>query len=167
MTNQKLAQYGMDELLLTGLRSEIDAARVYARLGKRVENAFLRDRLKFLAREERKHRDGLRKMFGQLYPNRELKIPKQTVVPLPEIEIRDEAMPLSDVLVSAMKAEQAAYLFYKEVAALFHDRPEQKNLLFYFAAMEQGHFKLLEGEKAVLDRLEEWGGEQQMIHVGP
>lgn len=163
----KLEQYGMDELLLSALRSEIDAARVYSRLGKQVKNAFLRDRLDFLAGEERRHRDGLRKLFKKMFPRRELKVPLKSPVPLPEIDASDERVPLSEVLHGAMKAEQAAYVFYKELALLFRDRPEQRNMLLYFASMEQSHYKLLAGEKETLERLEEWGEEQQMVHVGP
>jgi rubrerythrin len=167
MSGMNLATYELDELLLTALRSEIEAARIYARLGRTVKNAFLRDRFSFLAREERKHRSSLSKLFRQLYPDRPLNVPRKTAVPLPEIEIGDEAVRLSEVLNSAMKAEQAAYVFYKELALLFPKRPELRNLLFYFASMEQGHYWLLAEEKTVLERMEEWGEEQEMVHVGP
>ncbi len=167
MKNLNLDGYGIDELLLAALRSEIDAERVYSRLGKRVKNAFLRDRLKFLAGEERRHRDGLRRMYAQLYPRRELKVPARSPVPLPEIEVRDERVPLSEVLHSAMKAERAAYLFYQELALKFRNHPGRRNLLLHFASMEQGHYRLLESEKQVVERMEEWGEEQEMVHVGP
>jgi rubrerythrin len=89
------------------------------------------------------------------------------VVPLPAISFKDEMAPLSEIFAQAMKAEQAAHDFYLQLSELFNDDFEKKNLLLYFSMMEMGHFKLLELEKINLERLEEYGEEQEMIHVGP
>ena len=60
-----------------------------------------------------------------------------------------------------MKAEQAAHDFYLQLAELFADDAEKKNLLLYFSMMEMGHYKLLDLEKSNLERLEEYGEEQE------
>ena len=127
----------------------------------------LKDRFEFLAGEERKHEDFLRKMFRELFPGRDIVVPKKGVVPLPEIRIFDELLPLSEVLFAAMKAEEIASVFYRELAKRFEtDRP-RRNMLLYFSRMEMGHYRLLELEKDNAERFEEYGEEQEFVHVGP
>lgn len=53
------------------------------------------------------------------------------------------------------------------MADLFADDFEKKNLLLYFSMMEMWYYKLLDLEKSNLERLEEYGEEQELIHVGP
>ena len=167
MKDMKLAKYELADLLLTAVKSEIESQTVYSRLAKRVKNAFLQDRMDFLASEEKKHQQALEKLFQQRFPGRALTLPEKSVVPLPEISFSHELVPLSDIFAQAMAAEQAAHDFYLQLAELFPADPEKKSLLLYFSMMEMGHYKLLDLEKASLERLEEYGEEQEMIHVGP
>jgi rubrerythrin len=167
MKDLQLSRYELADLLLAAVKSEIESQDIYSRVGKRVKNAFLKDRLEFLASEEKKHQLALEGIFSQRFPGRAIAVPEKPVVPLPRISFRDERVPLSEVFVQAMAAEQAAHDFYLQLAELFADDPEKKNLLLYFSMMEMGHFKLLDLEKESLERLEEYGEEQEMIHVGP
>jgi rubrerythrin len=163
----KLKKYALADLLLAAVKGEIDSQAVYSRLALRVRNAFLKERLEFLAREEKKHQQALEELFGQRFPGQPIVIPERPVVPLPEIRFPDEHVPLSEVLGQAMKAEQAAHDFYLQLAELFADDPEKRNLLLYFSMMEMGHYKLLDLEKSGMERLEEYGEEHELIHVGP
>lgn len=167
MKDLKLKKYALADLLLAAMKGEIDSRDVYARVAALVKNAFLKERLEFLAQEEEKHRQALEGLFGQRFPGQAPAIPARPVVPLPEIAFRDETVPLSEVLAQAMKAEQAAHDFYLQLAELFADDAAKKNLLLYFSMMEMGHYKLLDLEKSSLERFEEYGEEQEMIHVGP
>ncbi|MCX6558639.1 MAG: ferritin family protein [Candidatus Aminicenantes bacterium] len=167
MKKMDLSKYELADLLLAALKSEIGSHDVYARLAQRVQNAFLRERLDFLALEENKHRQALEGIFGQRFPGRTIVVPAQPVVPLPEINFGDDQVPLSEVIAQAMKAERAAHDFYLQLAERFNDDLQKKNLLLYFAMMEMGHYKLLDLENGSLERLEEFGQEQEMIHVGP
>lgn len=167
MKKTDLAKHALADLLLTAVKSEIDSQDIYARLALQVKNAFLQERLNFLAVEEKKHQQALENIFRQRFPGRDLIIPDRPVVPLPEILFTDELVPLSKIIAQAMKAEQAAHDFYLQLAELFNDDLEKKNLLLYFAMMEMGHYKLLDLEKSSLERLEEFGEEQELIHLGP
>ncbi len=167
MKDMELKKYALADLLLTAIKSEIDSQTVYSRVAQRVKNAFLKERLEFLALEEKKHQKALEGLFGQRFPGQPAAVPAQPVVPLPEIRFQDEAVPLSGILAQAMKAEQAAHDFYLQLAERFADDAEKKNLLLYFSMMEMGHYKLLDLEKQNLERLEEYGQEQELIHVGP
>jgi len=167
MKDLKLKKYALADLLLAAVKGEIDSQTIYSRLASRVRNAFLKERLEFLALEEKKHQKVLEGLFGQRFPGQSVIVPDKPVVPLPEIRFRDEQVPLSEVLGQAMKAEQATHDFYLQLAELFTDDPEKRNLLLYFSMMEMGHYKLLDLEKSSLERLEEYGEEQELIHVGP
>jgi rubrerythrin len=167
MKDMKLKKYALADLLLTAVKSEIDSQAVYSRVAQRVKNAFLKERLEFLALEEKKHQQALEGLFGQRFPGQAVVVPAKPVVPLPEIRFQDEMVPLSEILGQAMKAEQAAHDFYLQLADLFADDADKKNLLLYFSMMEMGHYKLLDLEKGSLERLEDFGQEEELIHVGP
>jgi rubrerythrin len=167
MKKMDLSEFALADLLLAAVKSEIDSQEIYARLALQVKNAFLQERMKFLALEEKKHQTALEGIFKQRFPNQALAVPEKPVVPLPEIRFRDEMVPLSEIIAQAMKAEKAAHDFYLQLAERFDDDFEKKNLLLYFSMMEMGHYKLLDLEKSNLERLEEYGEEQEMIHVGP
>jgi rubrerythrin len=167
MKKMDLTKYALADLLLTAIKSEIGSQEVYSRLAIRVKNAFLQERMNFLAHEEKKHQQALESIFRQRFPGRDIVVPDRAVVPLPEILFDDELVPLSQIIAQAMKAEQAAHDFYLQLAERFGDDLEKKNLLLYFSMMEMGHYKLLDLEKSSLERLEEFGEEQELIHVGP
>lgn len=167
MGKMDLAKFELDDLLLAAVKSEQDSQAIYARLAGLVKNAFLQERLNFLAQEELRHQQALESIFRQRFPGRDIVIPDRQVVPLPEIHFKDEDLPLSRIIAQAMKAEQAAHDFYLQLAERFNDDVEKKNLLLYFSMMEMGHYKLLDLEKSNLERLEEFSQEQELIHLGP
>jgi rubrerythrin len=167
MKKMDLSKFALADLLLAAVKSEIGSQEIYARLALQVKNAFLQERMNFLALEEKKHQQALESIFRQRFPGRDIIVPEQLLVPLPEIRFGDEKVPLSEIIAQAMKAERAAHDFYLQLAERFGDDFEKKNLLLYFAMMEMGHYKLLDLEKSNLERLEEYGEEQELIHVGP
>ena len=167
MKDMKLKKYALADLLLAAVKGEIDSQAVYSQVARQVKNAFLKERLEFLALEESKHRKALEALFSQRFPGQALQVPEKPVVPLPEIRFRDEQVPLSEIFAQAMTAEQAAHDFYLQLAELFADDVDKKNMLLYFSMMEMGHYKLLDLEKSGMERFEEYGEEQELIHVGP
>jgi rubrerythrin len=162
-----LGPYDLNVLLLTAIKSEIDSKAAYSKLAKRVKNALLKDKLEFLANEEEKHRAFIEDIYRNHFPGEKIKLPKETPVPLPEIQISDENMPLSKVFRSAMEAEQAASEFYKKLSQRFIDETKIKTTLLYFANMELGHYKLIEIEKESMERFEEADVYWPMVHAGP
>jgi rubrerythrin len=162
-----LTRYDLNVLLLTAIKSEVDSKAAYSKLAKRVKNALLKDKLEFLANEEEKHRAFIEDIYRNHFPGKKIKLPKETSVPLPEIQISDENIPLSRVLRSAMEAEHAASEFYKKLSQRFLDDKKIKTTLLYFANMELGHYKLLEIEKENIERFEESDVYWPMVHAGP
>jgi len=162
-----LSKYTLEDVLVSAIKSEIDSKEVYSKIGERVKNFMLKERMKFLAGEEEKHREFLHSLYEKNFPGKEPKIPDVTPVPLPLIKIWDEDTPLSEVIESAMNAEMAANEFYTAMAGLFEEDAETNKMLKYLASMEMGHYKLLEIEKENALRFEYYDQVWPMMHVGP
>ncbi len=159
-------KYSVEESILTAIKSEIEAKKVYEQIAEKVDNMMLKDRLLFLAKEEVKHREYFESLFKNLFPDKELKIPEKSPVPLPEIEIDKENILLSEILTKAMEAEMAAFDFYMSLAKKFDDN-ETRKMLEYIAYMEKGHYNLLELERKVVESSEDYEIDWPMTHVGP
>ena len=161
-----LERFKLDELLLAALKSELEAREIYRELADMVNVAFMKDRLLFLSDEEDKHRAFLEKVWAKNFPKKPIKIPITTSVPLPEVRLGKD-IPASDVFNQAMEAEMAAKEFYEGLAGRFKGDKAVRNGLEYLAAMELGHYRLLELEKEQLDRMEEGDAGWEMMHLGP
>ncbi len=163
----ELDEYSLEDLILSAIRAEIDANGVYSTLAEGVRNAFLKERLTFLAGEEEKHRAFLEELYGRRFPNAELVVPETTMVPLPEVRLPHEQVPLSQVFGDAMEAEMAASEFYSTLAERFTDDLDVRKTLHYFSSMEMGHYNLLAAERDMIDRYEDYDEMWPMMHVGP
>jgi len=161
----ELKKYSIKEIILSGLKSEIDARDLYNAIADNVNNAILKDRLKFLAGEEEKHRIFFVNLYRAEFNGEEPEVPEDTPVPLP-IVVYNEGSALTEVIEQAMESEQAAAEFYNEFARLTDDE-KLKNTLKMFANMEMGHYRILEAEKENLERFEDYENEVPMIHLGP
>ena len=162
-----LGIYSTEDLIVTSLKSEIDSKSAYLKIKDSVKNAVLKDKMNFLAKEEDRHKIFFESLYKKKYPNKVMKIPDKTLVPLPEIKIKDEKMQISDILQQAMEAEIAAHDFYLGVSTRFKDEKDIFNMLKYIADMEMGHYRLLEIEKENSLRFESYDDSWPMMHAGP
>lgn len=162
-----LSIYSVEDLLLVAAKSEIESRDFYLSLSNRVKNALLKDRLKFLSAEEEKHRVFFETLFRRKFPNREIVLPQKSPVPLPELKIEDEKVPLAEIFWKAMEAEKAAYDFYNGLVNRVDDNSEVRNALSYIASMEMSHYRLLEIERETAKRFEDVDFEWPMMHIGP
>ena len=161
-----LSNFNLEDLLLTAIKSEEDSKKLYTKMAKKTKNGLLEDKLKFLANEEEKHRFFIEDIYKNHFPENKIIIPKETPVPLPEVRFSEDT-PLSQLLKDAMKAEKAASDFYKSLAGHFEEGTKIHNTLLYFSDMEIGHLKILEMEKASMERYEEGDVYWPMVHAGP
>ena len=111
-----LDQYSTEDLILTALKAEVGAKEVYSTLADGVKNAYLRGRLEFLAGEEEMHRAFLDRLYRSEFEGREPVLPDTTPVPLPDIAIPSEQVPITSIFTQAMTAEKAASEFYADMA---------------------------------------------------
>lgn len=161
-----LGNFELEDLLLAAIKSEVESYKLYSKMAKKTKNGLLEDKLKFLAVEEEKHREFIEEIYMNHFPDKELKLPAKTPVPLPEIEYSEET-PMSKLLKQAMDAEQSSSSFYRSLASRFEKGCKIYNTLLYFADMEIGHFKILETEKESMERFEEGDVYWPMVHAGP
>jgi len=160
--------YDLEDLIVAALKSEVDSAAAYLKLAGSVKNFMLKDRLTFLGAEEEKHRAFFEHLYRKTFPDKEIIVPQgKGPVPLPEIQIDTETMSLSEILESAMEAEQAAHDFYSGLVDRFPEQSDVKKMLLYIASMEMGHYKLLEIERDNAKKFEDFDAEWPLMHVGP
>lgn len=162
-----LRKYRLEDLLLAAMKSEIESTDLYTKMAEQVKNGLLKDKLKFLASEEQKHKTFIEHLFKAKFPKKTILIPKSTPVPLPPLVIPNEDTSISTLLKSAMQAEKSAHEFYQELTKQFKKDEKIRNMLSYFADMELQHYKILEIEKESMDRFEEADVYWDMVHVGP
>jgi rubrerythrin len=161
-----LDKYNLEELLLTAIKSEVDSNKYYLNIAKKTENGLLQDKLEFLAKEEEKHRLFIEDVYKNHFPEKEIKLPKETPVPLPKIDINED-VPVSKLIQNAMEAEKSARDFYQSLSGYFEPNSKIHKTLLYFADMEYGHYKILKMEKESMDRFEEADVYWPMMHIGP
>ena len=161
-----LSSFTEEEIFLSAIKSEVDANFIYTKLADVVKNAFLKEKLMFMAGEEDKHRQYLNKAFKVWFPGKEQELPSKTIVPLPKMLIPNEKVLVSEVISSAMEAELTASEFYTSFSERFDDDSDTKKTLLYFASMEQAHYKLLEIERENLEKFEEYDNYWPMMHTG-
>lgn len=160
----ELSKYSLEDIILTALKSEVDAIEYYLELANRVKNALVKEKLEFLANEEEKHKIFLENLYNEKFPQNEIILPGKTPVPLPELKLYDSEL-LSKVFENAMDAEATAKEFYLEFSKRFPKDSKTKTILEYFASMEEGHYKLLEIERRNITRFESLGFIWPMLNV--
>jgi rubrerythrin len=162
----ELKDFEIKDLMLTAIKSEIESRDVYLQLASKVDNAFLADKLRYIADEEDKHRDYLESIYQMELQEDLPELPERSIVPLPGIQVDRPFVQASDIMSQAMDAEMAASDFYSSLSQRFEDSEVRKTLQ-YLSKMEIGHFKLLEIEKDHLEEEEDYEVEWEMMHVGP
>ncbi|MCU0798396.1 MAG: ferritin family protein [Candidatus Thermoplasmatota archaeon] len=161
-----LEHYSMKDLLLTAIKSEIESNMVYTQLSEKVANAFLKDRLLFLASEERKHKEFLEGLYREMFNEYDISLPVRSPVPLPEVRVSGKHVMVSDVMLQAMASEKAASEFYAFLSENLEDE-DKKRTMHYLSSMEMGHYRILELEQEQLSATEDYEVEWGMMHAGP
>jgi rubrerythrin len=162
-----LGEYSTEDLILTALKAEVGAKEVYTTMAEGVDNAYLKGRLFFLAGEEEKHRAFLDNLYREEFPGQEPVLPEVAAVPLPDIKIPNEQVPISTLFLQGMAAEEAASEFYASMAERWGKGSEAYDMLMYFSRMEMGHYRLLKTERDAAAEFEEFDQVWPLMHAGP
>ena len=154
----EIKDYDLKNLLLIGIKSEIEAGKVYKSTAERARNPFLKAKLNALSEEEYRHKEILEKLFKELYPEERIILPEnpEYLPEFPEIKIFAELNGVTDVrkiIEQAMKAELAAKKYYEDLAALVKDE-KIKKLMLYMAKIEEGHYHILQSEYREMEEFE-------------
>jgi rubrerythrin len=142
------------ELMGYSIRSEIDSNKAYSDLSDRVSNPLLKEKFRWLAFEENKHKEILMKLHNALFPNQTIQIPEEPSKDLfKSIDVQPSSS-LIDILLQAMETEKFAEDFYARLA----DRVEegQKRLLQYLSKVEHSHYLMLKTEYEAAQDFEDY-----------
>ncbi len=162
---EKVKEFSLEDLLGMAIKAEIGARRFYESLAERIGIEELKRKIEWLAGEEKKHEELLRRIYANTFPGKEIVFPKEHIGPeLQPVarELRDVG-DIVDLIRWAMKAEEIAAKFYAELEKRV-DTEEKKRLMRYLSDMEWGHYYNL---KAEYELLLDWEMYSQMMHVGP
>jgi rubrerythrin len=142
------------DLLGYSIRSEIDSNKAYSALSDRVFNPLLKEKFRWLAFEENKHKEILMKLHNALFPNQSIQIPEEPSKDLFKSIDVSPSTSLLDILVQAMDSEKFAEDFYARLA----DRVEegQKRLLHYLSKVEHSHYLMLKNEYDAVQDFEDY-----------
>lgn len=159
------------EVLGVAIKSEIEAASLYARLAAQVRNAALASKLDFLRREEEKHRSILQDVYQRRFPDVELQLPDRSHVPTIDANtLTDLTVP--ELFQLAMQAEQLAADFYSHEADRSYDEMGRTTLR-YLSNVERGHYQILQSEYELVSRFpdyynaDEFHFGSELMHIGP
>lgn len=162
---EDMKNFSLKELLGMAIKAEIGAANFYSSLAENMDIEALRDKIEFLAGEERKHEAFLRKLYAQMFPGEEVVFPKEHIGPelKPVAEKLKEIEDVIDLYRWAMEAEKIANEFYLKLEDMVED-DAKKRLMRSLADMESSHYFTL---RADYELLLDWDMYSQMMHVGP
>ncbi|MBA3046177.1 MAG: ferritin family protein [Candidatus Thermoplasmatota archaeon] len=157
----------LEELFYTAIKAEMDSKEAYSIMAGITRNAFLKDRFRFLAGEEEKHRSFLTQQYEVQFPSKALELPAVSHVPLPEIDVKNGHLSISDLLQQAMNAERAACDFYQSFAKFVKSDKALATTLGYFARMEESHYQMLKQELEAEEEFETFDNFNPGMHLGP
>ena len=158
------------EVLSVAIKSEIEAVKLYSRMKEIAKNDDLGTKLDFLIAQEHKHKELLTEAYNKKFPDVDLRLPKNSLVPTIE-EALEKNAGLKELFEAAMEAEQKSEQFYGDLAGKTRDS-NSKTTLEYLASMERSHFSILEAEYKQLEFSEDYNSDdylrgERLMNLGP
>ncbi|NIM98308.1 MAG: hypothetical protein GTO24_09600 [candidate division Zixibacteria bacterium] len=135
------------EALSLAIYNEQSAFDFYTKLSDTIKNQSGKEKFKFLAADEKRHRELLEGHYKKVSGGKEFPF-DSTKVKTIKVEVRDDTT-ASEALDMGIKAEKEAYEFYKKSAEESRD-PDAKKMFLMLAEQEDRHFNLLMAEKQAL-----------------
>ncbi|KPK74615.1 MAG: hypothetical protein AMJ89_05810 [candidate division Zixibacteria bacterium SM23_73] len=135
------------EALSLAIYNEQSAFDFYTRLSDTIKNPSGKEKFKFLASDEKRHRELLEKYYTKISSGKEFVFDPKKVKTI-QVEIRNNTT-ASEALDIGIKAEKEAYEFYSRSAESSKD-PEAKKMFLMLAGEEERHYNVLIAEKQAL-----------------
>ncbi len=159
------------EVVGMAIRSEEDAAKFYSHIAEMINNELVSKKYRHLAKEEAGHRKMLVDLYKKMLGDSENppKIPGEPETAEGGAIPKHISNSLEELLILAVKREQAAKEFYRQAAAAATDLSGKK-ILEYLVHVETGHEMTLKSELEAYRQDKDWyTGETtpEMVHVGP
>jgi rubrerythrin len=135
------------EALSVAIYNEQSAFDFYTKLSDVIKNESGREKFKFLASDEKRHRKLLEGYYKKISGGKEFQFDPSKVKAI-KVEVRDNTS-ASEALDIGIKAEKEAYEFYNKSAEQTND-PDAKKMFLMLAEQEDRHYNLLTAEKQAL-----------------
>ena len=135
------------EALSVAIYNEQSAFDFYTKLSDTIKNKSGKEKFKFLAADERRHRKLLEDHYQKVTGGKEFPFDPGKVKAV-EVDVRDNTT-ASEALDIGIKAEKEAYKFYSKSGAETKD-PEAKKMFLMLAEEEDRHYNILNAEKQAL-----------------
>lgn len=159
------------EVLAAAVKSEADAAGLYAAIKEKVRSRLLLRKLDFLIFEEKKHRTILERLYAQRFAGIPLVLPKASFLPA-SLRVNPAGLSVPLLFKTALKAEKYSEEYYLAARASMKDASSRK-ILEYLSRVERSHYFLVKSEIDLLERfpdsykVEEAHLGEDLVHVGP
>jgi len=135
------------EALSIAIYNEQSAFDFYTKLSNTIKNPSGKEKFKFLASDEKRHRELLEKHYTKISGEKRFPFDPNKVKEI-RVEIRDNTTAY-EALDIGIKAEKEAYEFYNRSAESSKDR-EAKKMFLMLASEEDKHYNVLMAEKQAL-----------------
>ena len=135
------------EALATAIYNEQSAFDFYKGLSEIIKNQSGKEKFKFLAADEKRHRELLEAHYKKTTGGKEFPFDPAKLKTI-EVEVRDNTT-AAEALDIGIKAEKEAYEFYSKSAEQTQD-PDAKKMFLMLAEQEDRHHNLLIAEKQAL-----------------
>lgn len=157
------------EVLTIGIKAEMAAQTLYTKMKEMADAKEMQETMDYLISQEKRHEEFMRKAFVDQFPDVEVKVPKNTIVPMPG-DLGDDAG-MKQLFEVAMEAEKQASVFYSDLASKTRD-PNSRKLLEYIASMELSHLSILKAEYHQFELstdqdLDDFLRGERLMHFGP
>jgi rubrerythrin len=143
------------EALSLAIYNEQSAFEFYVKLSDAIKNPSGKEKFKFLASDEKRHRELLEKYYTQVSGKQKFPFDSNKVKKI-RVEVKDNTTAY-EALDIGIKAEKEAYEFYKRSAESSKD-PKAKKMFMMLAGEEDKHYNLLMAEKQALINQFYWFG---------
>ncbi len=158
------------EVLTIGIKAEMAAVALYTKMKGMAAAKDMKETMDYLIGQEERHEAFMRKAFTDQFPDVELKVPKNTIVPMVDENLSEEAG-MKELFEAAMEAEKKANIFYTDLASETRD-PNSRKLLEYIASMERSHLSILQAEYHQFELstdqdLDDFLRGERLMHFGP
>jgi len=135
------------DALATAIYNEQSAFDFYTSLSDAIKNKSGKEKFKFLASDEKRHRELLEAHYKKTTGGKEFPFDPARLKTI-KVEIRDNTTS-AEALDIGIKAEKEAYEFYSKSAEDTQD-PDAKKMFLMLAEQEDRHYNLLTAEKQAL-----------------
>jgi rubrerythrin len=132
------------EALSLAIYNEQSAFDFYTKLSDTIKNPSGKEKFKFLASDEKRHRELLEKYYTQASGERKFPFDANKVKKI-QVEVKDSTTAY-EALDIGIKAEKEAYEFYTKNAKSSKDR-ESKKMFLMLAGEEDRHYNVLMAER--------------------